>query len=285
MNEGIKLFIGGTGRSGTTIMGSCLEEISDSMYFIEPGLIVGPYGIASVMDNSISLGDFCFNVKKRINKKTIHGLTNLPHCRNYKVDRFTYSSKQLDPLINYIWANRSHNSLFKFVRDYINIGMSTFNASHLIYKTPNLMCNIDLLLQIYPDMYFINVIREPKDIYESVITYKWGPKNVTEFIKWYYKHMSKALYQYIHISNNRYMVIQLEDLIRCPILTCSKILDKLGLDYTELSVSCAKHINIDNSNIGRYKNSTRIEEHKLIDEKCGDLYRMWLGIEGIKSNN
>lgn len=279
--DALNIFIGGSGRSGTTIIGSCLEELNNSIYFIEPSIIIAPGGIVDLVNKKITCSEFCNNVLSRFRCKTIYGFRRKIHNKVYNL-KGLYATESVIALTKELSKDCSYTNCLKFIRDYIALGTTYYGVNNFIYKTPNLICGIEFLQDLYPDMYFIHIIREPKDIYQSVLTYPWGPNNSKSFVKWYNRYMSEAMKQFIQLSNKNYMVVQMEDLVAEPNKIIGSILNKLNIYDNDLVVKCSSHISTKSSHIGRYKNEGDTEDHKYIDEKCSDLYNLWQSVINIR---
>jgi len=282
MSNKNKIFIGGTGRCGTTVLGWALEEIDNTAYFIEPLIIMSSGGLLDLLNDRISFEAFSHNTLTRFRAKMFYGFNNIPHCRKYNIDSGFYSKDSIQILLDTLANNININGIREFIHSYIDLGIKYLGCDGFVYKTPNLIGCADGLQKLYNDMTFIHIIREPKDICSSVITYNWGPTDAKSFIKWYNRHMNKALDVYKSNTYNNYIVISFEDLIKNPEYTITEILGSIGITGSEVIKRCTSHFDIKEAHISRHSDNINKEDIEAINATCLHMYNEWLSIARAK---
>ena len=121
-----------------------------------------------------------------------------------------------------------HNSIFnlhtsyqvnqkKFIHDLCAFESKEKGVIRWGEKTPNHYKYISVIRNIFPDAKFINILRDPRDVFLSHNRIEWGIKNPLEFgFKW--KKYIELTYEKDYILNVNY-----EDLLKNPKLTINKI--------------------------------------------------------------
>jgi len=198
------IFIIGIPRSGTTLLSNMLNVI-DAIHFPEEThffIQKNRYDKHSnYFKNKISFGDFYFSKRRMYN-------------RNLSLSNTMVNKFNLLP---------SYKEKFEFV---LALKGQKKDAV-LCEKTPIHMDCIDDIKSIYPDARFILMIRDPRDIFNSLLKVKWRfVFPYRERIEQYKKLLS------ISRLENVYSV-KYEDLITNPKKELIGICDFLTIDFTE----------------------------------------------------
>lgn len=272
-----QIFIGGTGRCGTTVLGQALEELPDTIYFIEPGIIVSPGGILDLLIGKICFNTFRTNVNFKFRSSVLGTFRSSQHVRNIQIDdNEFYTQAQTNQLLDILEKDITKNGTYKFITEYIQLGLTYFNVSNFIYKTPNLIGCIDFLQKAFKDSTFIHVIRDPLDIYCSVLTKHWGPSNIDQFTYWYNHYMCRALKLYKECNKDKYVVVSIESILANPKIALSHILTQIGVSTQQVIPDCIRHFNKHDAHIHRHIEEIKPREKEEILNKCYDLYELWL---------
>ena len=169
-----------------------------------------------------------------------------------------------------------------FVGRLFNEGLAAKGGKRWAEKTPLTITMADKLHQLFPDLYYFHIIREPKDIYCSMLRQNWGFKNVESFVKHYNAVMLKARVAMKKIPHSQYHVVSIESLTINPNTIFRGLLDITGLPYTEeLLPKLTFQVTPMSANKDRWKDELSIEEGMQIDEGCNKTYEFWSSLEKI----
>ncbi len=251
------VFVGGTGRSGTTVMGDLLGSHNDirTSVPIEIKFLANKSGLLHLVfgrdksdqKENVSL----FNVTGRIRKRrrAKQALVKIeaefldrmwndwwdidappPHGRGLHSGISKQRLQELldrlikDLRINRVWAAR------RFMRDFISSQEDHGNQKYWVETTPLNVAQARRIKKLFPNALFINMVRDPRDVIASLLTKNWGPTTPLEGLEWIEKRLidgHNALHQ---IPSKQKITIALEDLaIHNREETYQSILTFLGL--------------------------------------------------------
>ncbi len=80
-------------------------------------------------------------------------------------------------------------------------------------STPVNMMQSDLIFDLLPNSKFINVIRDGRDVASSVIKEKWGPKSHHEALKWWENRIFQAHTSLSRIPKDHVLEVRIENLV------------------------------------------------------------------------
>ena len=233
------VFVGGTGRSGTTVMGDLLgfhEHIRTSVP-IEIKFLANKSGLLQLVfgrdtaprQPKISVFNLRAQRIRRISEKAkfakIQGefLDRIwnswwdidappPHGRGLQSG---ISKQRLEFLINRLIANLQINRVWaarRFMRDFISSQDDHAGQKYWVETTPLNIAQARRILKLFPDALFINMVRDPRDVIASLLTKNWGPTTPLEGLEWIEKRLMDAHAALAHIPANQKITIALEDL-------------------------------------------------------------------------
>ena len=215
MGQGITpLFIGGTGRSGTTILWEYLKNNSKiaSADLPEFRLLTAKNGLLDLYENN-DLNTF----------KTYIG--NALSNREDGMYRFIHSLKDTD--ITDLMNKLSNNFYLNPKKSIENFYFNSFDKKdvikndkkYLIDSTPENIKRSDVLLKIFPNSKFIHMIRDGRDSgyseYVVMKDYKFSSDRKTPFegLDYWHKRIVQSHKSLEKISENLYLNIRLENLV------------------------------------------------------------------------
>jgi hypothetical protein len=251
------VFVGGTGRSGTTVMGDLLGSHKDirTSVPIEIKFLANKSGLLHLVfgrDKSdqkdrISL----FNVTGRIRqrRRAKQALIKIeaefldrmwndwwdidappPHGRGLHSGITKQRLQELldrlvkDLRINRVWAGR------RFMRDFISSQENHGNQKYWVETTPLNVAQARRIRKLFPNALFINMVRDPRDVIASLLTKNWGPTTPLEGLEWIEKRLLDGHNALRAIPSKQKITIALEDLaIHNRENTYQSILTFLGL--------------------------------------------------------
>jgi hypothetical protein len=207
-NHPIPIFIVGNGRSGTTMLGEILTKAKVGRSFE---------------------GHFVTKALKKFGNDPL-------------------SFKNIEDLINLIESYESaklfsvnlHKNKYKtddgvVAKDIIIDALEIIAAEHIrkqwIEKTPNYINDLPLILKVFPNAKIICMLRDGRDIANSVLQKSWGANNV------YYAGLSwqETNYQKTVLSDSRILLVKYEELLTNPENGLNKIDDFLDMECERLN--------------------------------------------------
>jgi hypothetical protein len=233
------VFVGGTGRSGTTVMGDLLgfhKDIRTSVP-IEIKFLANKSGLLQLVfgrdtpSNQPKISVFNLRAQRirRISEKAkfakieVEFLDRIwnswwdidappPHGRGLQSG---ISKQRLEFLINRLISNLRINRVWaarRFMRDFISSQNDHAGQKYWVETTPLNIAQARKILKLFPDALFINMVRDPRDVIASLLTKNWGPTTPLEGLEWIEKRLMDAHAALGHIPANQKITIALEDL-------------------------------------------------------------------------
>ncbi len=249
------IFIGGEGRSGTTLLRIVLDT--------HPNISCGPE-THFFIDNNVKV--LCKYLSE-----------------TYKPRIMEYNSYPDDQ--PYLTMARSFGAILdSFHSNY----MMKRGKLRWADKTPHNILNIQFISDAFPDMKFIHIIRNGLDVAASMFEMPWGTTNVN-YIANSWASCIKAGKEYA-ANHDNYLEIRYEDLILSSKSTITKVVefldepwdDKLlqyntvehdyGIQYANESSAIQVQQAIYNSKINRWKSDLTIEQVNEFMAVSGNLY-------------
>jgi hypothetical protein len=237
----VPVFVGGTGRSGTTVIGDLLANHSQIRTST-------PIEI-KFLTNRSGLVDVVFGYNQEIEKKS--GKVSILNFRTYRKrkrkekERFAkilaefnkfiwekwwdidappphgrglvsgISKIELENLlarlerelkINRKWAAR------RFMSSFISKQFGAGDEIYWVETTPMNIPEANKLQELFPNALFINMVRDPRDVIASLLTKKWGPTTPLEGLDWIESRLIAGHEALSVIKPNKKTTIALEDL-------------------------------------------------------------------------
>ena len=233
------VFVGGTGRSGTTVMGDLLgfhKDIRTSVP-IEIKFLANKSGLLQLVfgrdtpSNQPKISVFNLRAQRirRISEKAkfakieVEFLDRIwnswwdidappPHGRGLQSG---ISKERLEFLINRLISNLRINRVWaarRFMRDFISSQNDHAGQKYWVETTPLNIAQARRILKLFPDALFINMVRDPRDVIASLLTKNWGPTTPLEGLEWIEKRLRDAHEALGYIPANQKVTIALEDL-------------------------------------------------------------------------
>ena len=240
-NSPIPVFVGGTGRSGTTVMGDLLGKHPDvrtstpiEIKFLSnrSGLLDVVFGREDVILRSsgrISVIHFrTYRKRKKREKERLHTIWTEfedqvwnkwwdidappPHGRGLisgisrpNLEKLMAALRR-DLRINRIWAAR------RFMKRFIALQYEAGSEKYWVETTPMNIPTADKLLKLFPNALFITMVRDPRDVIASLLTKNWGPTTPMEGLTWIDKRLSDGNRALKAVPGRQKITIALEDL-------------------------------------------------------------------------
>jgi len=262
-------FLGGTGRCGSSLLGDLLAFHPYVTYFHETRFITDPGGLCDYVEGKVTARQFKKNFLTRFRPIMLRGI----RARSGKY----HSRLVLELFFSTLFHGRQKA---RAASDFAN---AIFNWGDDIWveKTPHSIVKVKTLHKIFPDMRYIHMIREPKDVFASLKTKKWGPKTARGFAEWYNGLMSRAWAERSKVSKPQYLVMSLEQLVMEPRGALYRILYFMGVPDVPMKFPVDKALAfVSNAHIGRWKKELTKDEIRIIND-CQKWYERWKGLKTL----
>jgi hypothetical protein len=213
LNKVIPVFIGGTGRSGTTIT---LELLGQHSNFYASN----PLEVRIVTEDDGLLDSFENNSIEKFNNKAENFWLN--RTKQSEGLYHSINKKDVDKILKEFNENFYKDSKDAVRNFYINIfkKQNTFdNTKHYLGEsTPSNIKCADKINKIFPEAKFIHMVRDGRDAAYSIYLMReyWDlPGNKTEFdaLDWWYERTVKSFSSLSNLNSDQYISIRFEDLV------------------------------------------------------------------------
>ena len=305
LHKVIPVFVGGTGRSGTTVMGDLLGKHPDvrtstpiEIKFLSnrSGLLDVVFGRddATSKKDAISILHLRTYRKRKLREKEKQaaiwaefedqvwnkwwdidappphgrGLTSGISRRNLEK---LMSSLRRDLKINRIWAAR------RFMKRFIALQDDAGDEKYWVETTPMNIPTADKLLLLFPSALFITMVRDPRDVIASLLTKNWGPTTPMEGLTWIEKRLSEGHKALQSVPAQQKIAIALEDLaINRREETYQRVLTFMGLkDAPAMRDFFAQELTPENATSGRWKKEISSPEfnaaYELVEKRLNSI--------------
>jgi len=276
------LFSGGTGRSGTTAIVNLLNhhpQVHTSLpreikYLTDRfGLLDLNFGRPIKFESSTEAlvkrlsGNFGFIIGRSastfFNQRMSNrwwqevGKKGKPRglCQGIELDIFTEQLKVFNKMKKTDLYQASLNLYYELSKAQIKKSNISFFAD----STPSNMQNGNRIIKLLPNAYFINMIRDGRDVALSVSKERWGPDDPALALKWWQKRIVLANQGLTKIAPERKLDLRLEDLIVYNRdQSYNSVLNLLGLaDNPELAAEFDKTFSKEKMSMGTWKSEVK----------------------------
>jgi hypothetical protein len=245
------VFVGGTGRSGTTIVARLLGAHPDfHMIPIEVRFIVEAGGLCDVVASGAGVREFRRRMLGRwFYREAADGTTRGLHKlmdRERIEDAVRVFERRLgsDP-----WLAGG-----EFVHRLLDPLAAAAGARGWIEMTPPNARVAPTLLRLFPDMRLIHSVRDGRDVACSIAPLIWGPNDVDEALDWWAEQLEQAFAACESLPPDRVLTVQMEDLVLHErAQEYARLLAFLGLDDDPaMRAFFASGVSAERAHIGRW---------------------------------
>lgn len=280
----IPVFVGGTGRSGTTVMGDLLGKHPDvrTSTPIEIKFLANRSGLVDVVfgreeavvksGGKVTILNFrTYRKRKKKEKERLDKIWSEfedqvwnkwwdidappPHGRGLtsgiskeNLETLMKSLKR-DLKINRSWAAR------RFMKNFIVLQYEAGSEKYWVETTPMNIPMADKLVRLFPNALFITMVRDPRDVIASLLTKNWGPTTPMEGLTWIEKRLTDGHNALKSVPAQQKITIALEDLaIHKRDESYMRLLNFLGIsDNLEMRKFFEEELTRKNATSGRWR--------------------------------
>lgn len=226
------IFVGGCGRSGTTLVVDLLglhpriSPIYETDFVMPIGVMLArgepiPKVVATVrslMDAwTTSLPHRPHN--KRAHERYVHGPHHILFDRDFALHR-------TEQFIGLLQAGGGLAALRGFMDALFEEHCRLDGKPRWANKTPAYVHLLPVLQRLYPDMTFVHCVRDGRDVACSVVTRPWGPSTYVEAAQWWSSKVLDGL-RWAQNNPSRHITVRYEDLLTKPEPTLEALLERL----------------------------------------------------------
>ncbi len=153
----------------------------------------------------------------------------------------------------------------EFIDSLIIPVVKKYGAKRWADHTPTNINHVLFLKRLYPEMKFIHIYRDPRDVVSSYKTKSWGGNSAMDAVPIINGTLRKWEEDKKRLPDGSYIEISLEELVSNKKETLEKLCNFLELDFDENMLK----MDLSKSHSGRWKKDLSSEEVKLIEEKLG----------------
>ena len=276
------LFSGGTGRSGTTAIVNLLNhhpQVHTSLpreikYLTDRfGLLDLNFGRPIKFESNTEelvkrlLSNFGFIIGKsttalfnqRMSTRWWQGVGKKGKPRGLcQSIEFSFLTSQLAEF-NKIRKTDLYQASLNLYYDLSKAQIKKSNITYFADSTPGNIQNGNRIIKLLPNAYFINMIRDGRDVALSVTKERWGPDDPAKALKWWQKRIVLANQGLTKIAPERKLDLRLEDLIVYNRdQSYNSVLNLLGLaDNPGLAAEFDKTFSKEKMSMGTWKNEVK----------------------------
>ncbi len=217
------IFSGGTGRSGTTIIGKLLSRHSQ----------IGLSRPAEVKIHVAGNGLLDLYLGKKVGRYKHLMLTESLHLKRFQYRLFNdwwvrdpkvgelvgliqgIQLEELQHLMHVLksnWKSSKALATMDFMRSFVDSQKQESGKEKWIETTPLNLFRANELSVFLPGCRFIHIVRDGRDVIASVVRESWGPNSYEEGLIWYRRRMRRILRNTNELGNQVFS-LALEDLV------------------------------------------------------------------------
>ena len=273
------IFLGGTGRSGTTLITRLLNKHH----------ALAAFGEVKVVMNGIDDLLQIFRQAQISRKKFIEEFRR-KWSRDYYEFHVPWESESGDdqrrglvrwfsreeildclPILNRLnvfqTVQSSYQTYGDFIQTLFNLYAQKSGKLYWAEKTPVNAIYAPILTHCFSDMKIVNMVRDGRDVACSLMKVGWGTKNPYRAIDWWATSLIKALEGQKYLSPENYLNVRYEDLIDRPEDTMRKVIHFLKLEWDDNMLNESVY----SKSLRRYKNELNHEVQQYALGKYNNL--------------
>jgi hypothetical protein len=270
------VFIGGTGRSGTTVLGELLGEHSE--YFDLPTELVfhaAEGGLPDLISGHVSTERFIEKLRTQWWYTLRPEGAQFPERGLHRIvpeDRLEAALTALPEAVENDPLGAAREFLFTLAQPVAE----EHDKPYWIDTTPYNPFYGHALLELCPEMKLIHIVRDGRDVASSVSSIYFGPDEPIEALRWWDSRIRLADAGTRGLSDDHLMVVTFEDLFNgAREETYARILEFVGIeDEPRMRAYFESKMSPEAAHIGRWRNLRFRERTDLDSVYQGVLLRM-----------
>jgi hypothetical protein len=153
-------------------------------------------------------------------------------------------------------------------------------AARVVERSPNHVERLDVVAAVFPDAWFVHIVRDGRDVARSLVSQPWGPTSVEEAAEDWARSVRAA--QAAAPALARYRQVRYEDLLAEPITEMRGLLEWLGLTVDDDTLAAvdragASAYNVDERDpriaVGKWRREWSRRDLAAFDRVAGEVNR------------
>lgn len=287
MGDGLnRVFVGGSGRSGTTVLGRLIgaHPLCWSVTPTEVRFLTDRGGLLDVIDSQTaasnpvsppadsahSFDDFVHRLKTYWWNRV--GPDGGARGLHLGVDLAAFSIR-LDRFVEaYLEAGQVRAT--ELVAGLLDPVAAGNGARTWVETTPDNAANAGRLISLATNTRVIHIFRDGRDVSTSVVRLPWGPTHLGEALEWWRMRVLRAHRAIISADPSRVLSLCLEDLVlHRREESYGSLLDFLELhDHPEIRTYFDQHVTPDSAHIGRWQGEVPQSELGQFERRYREIW-------------
>lgn len=270
------VFVGGTGRSGTTIVGELIGASEAYVLVpIELRFHVDQGGLGDLAQDKVSVEQFEETMRRQWYRRP-------PNKGGPRGAHVILSPTELDAAFDRLRTSEEADrwgAAGTFLNEVIEPLRLSCGAQSWVEMTPPNAKRANLLARMVPSAKFIHMVRDGRDVASSVVRRAWGPNDMPGAIVWWGNQMKAAQRSMSVIDPSRTLTLRLESLVGEQRESAYEDVQRLlGIDDDDqMRAFFESNINSDMSHGGRWRGGlTEREQHEVESLYAVQLKRLEL---------
>lgn len=241
------VFIGGAGRSGTTLLADLLgmhprmSPVYETDFVVDIARRLFVEGAPSIEAAALFVEQYMENWaaplpirphNKRAHERYVHG----PHHVLFDRDSAIAATRTFSAALR---AGEGPPAFRDFVSSLFALHARVDGKPRWVNKTPANILVLPILDGLFPDMLFLHCVRDGRAVAASVMTRPWGPDSYDEAARWWTGQLRHAA-DFAAAHPDRCLDMRYEDLLDEPEKTLGRVLLALG-EEGDASALCAAY--------------------------------------------
>lgn len=256
------VFVGGTGRSGTTATARLLGKHSSlALVPAELRIHLAHKGLLELLEEPRYLDHFVEAMRTkwfRRSRDESEGEVGL-----FELVPREVVEQALAPFPER-FAAHPDQAAAQLIRDLLDPIALRQGRQGWIEHSPENVKVASTLHRLFPDLKFVHSVRDGRDVGSSITTMSWGPHSLPTAIRWWGRRMREAHLATRDLPSERLLVLQFEDLVdRDRNGTLARLLEFVGLsEQPEIRKLFDERIVADRANLTRWHQGLTEEDRR-----------------------
>ena len=228
------VFLGGAGRSGTTLLVDMLglhpqfSPIYETDFVLQLAKVLfGTPGLSRIQvgeECTRIMSEWACDLPHRPNNKAPH--ERFHHGPHHVLFSRRHAMAAVEDLVRRANTSDPLNAFRAFLSDLFGIHARLDDKPRWINKTPAYVLNLHFLRQVYPDMLFVHCVRDGRDVACSMAK-RIGSRNIDQLARWW-KGRLEAGERFAAQFPDQVIVVRYEDLLTSPDVALGDVLEFIG---------------------------------------------------------
>ena len=204
------IFVGGTGRSGTSITGELIGSRADVAFIpIELRFHVDAGGLSDLAAGNVTVDEFA----QRLRRAWFQRPASAAGPRGLVVIATRPQMRQALRRLRERHPDDPWDASARFMDEVIQPLCERTGASTWVEMTPPNAHRMDSLCRMFPRARIVHMIRDGRDVASSVAKRKWGPNDFDTALQWWAEHLVKIHEASTGADPDRVITVRLESLV------------------------------------------------------------------------